>query len=285
MHEHVDATGRRTPWLDLGRPERGTVVWLHGFADRPDTFLRVAPGLLPDYRILAPAMPGFGHGWIEPTETHDVHAFGRWMADVLDDIVDEPVHLVGNSLGGATALAIAAQRPAWLRSLVPLNSAGMRVRGAPSVLEEFEQGDILFEVRGRPDYDRLMKRLFAKPMVVPAVVNHFLCSEYARQADWFVRVAGDLASSRETLHGEGWSSAIDLTAIDVPTLVLWGDRDSLFPVSHAQAMARQIPGARLELIPGIGHCPHLESPGNLAQAVRRFVQTVGRGNTGPRREG
>lgn len=274
VREHVDERGRRTPWLELGEARQGTLVWLHGFADRPDIFLRVAPGLLADFRIVAPAMPAFGYGWIDPSERHDVDAFGAWMHDVLEDIVDGPAHLIGNSLGGVTALAVAARRPAWLRSLLPLNSAGVRVAGEPSVIEEFEAGDNLFEIRVPGDYDALMGRLFSGPMAIPPFVDTFLYREYARQADWFLKVSADLSASEERFGGEGWSAAVDLSAIEVPTLVVWGDRDTLFPVSHAQVLAREIPGARLELIPGIGHCPHLESPGRLARAIRRFVQTL-----------
>ncbi|MEO0602517.1 MAG: alpha/beta fold hydrolase [Myxococcota bacterium] len=274
VREHVDARGRRTPWLDLGTPREGTIVWLHGFADRPDTFLRVAPRLVGDYRIIAPAMPAFGEGWRDPAETHTLDAFGEWLHDVLDAIVVDDVHLVGNSLGGATAMAVAARRPAWLRSLVPLNSAGVRTVDAPSVLEEFEAGQNLFEIRAFEDYHGLMSRLFAVPAKLPPFLDAFLFSEYARQADWFVRVTDDLSATEERFGGEGWTAAIDLSAIDVPTLVLWGDRDTLFPVSHAQVLARHIPDARLELIPGIGHCPHLESPGRLATALRRFVKTL-----------
>ncbi len=275
VREHVDDRGRRTPWLDLGAPHQGTIVWIHGFADRPDTFLRVAPRLLDRFRVVAPAMPAFGDGWRDPGATHTVDAYGGWMHGVLDAIVGEgPVHLVGNSLGGVTAMAIAARRPHWLSSLVPLNSAGVRTLEAPSVLEEFESGDNLFEIRGLEDYHGLMRRLFAAPVKVPPFLEAFLFNEYASQADWFARVTADLAASEERFGGDGWTSAVDLTAIEVPTLVLWGDRDTLFPVSHAQVLARQIPYARLELIPGIGHCPHLESPGRLARSLRRFVETL-----------
>lgn len=272
VHEHVGTRSRRTPWLELGTPRRGTLVWLHGFSDQPESFLRTAAHLVDDFRIIAPAMPAFGNGWRDPVETHNASAFARWMRELLDDVLqDEPAHLVGNSLGGVTALKVAAQRPPWLRSVVALNSAGMRVRGVPSVLEEFEDGEILFEVRTWEDYQNLLGRLFTKPLVPPLIDRHMF-REYARQADWFVRVARELSESELVATGEGWESAVALEAIDVPTLVLWGDQDTLFPVTHAELMAQHIPRGRLELIEGVGHCPHIESPSRLAASVRRFVQ-------------
>jgi len=275
VREHTGRRGRRTPWLDLGTAHEGTIVWLHGFADRPDTFLRVASRLHHRHRIIAPAMPAFGDGWVEPDATYDVELFATALHEVLDDIVDDDrVHLVGNSLGGVTALAVAVRRPPWLRSLVPLNSAGVRVHGVSCVLGEFEAGVNLFEVHDRSDYDELMDRLFATRVAVPALIDTYLYDEYARNVDWYVKVTSDLSSTDERFAGEDWTAAVDLGAIEVPTLIVWGDRDTLFPVSHAQVLARAIPNARLELIPGVGHCPHLESPGRLARALRRFVQTL-----------
>ena len=80
VHRHVDRRGRATPWLEVGRPARGTLVWLHGFSDRFDTILQVAPHLASEWRILSPSMAGFGEGWGDPVETHTFDAYAGWVA-------------------------------------------------------------------------------------------------------------------------------------------------------------------------------------------------------------
>ena len=83
---HLDGRGRRTLWLDMGRPKRGTVVWLHGFSDRPAGFLRTALHLAQDHRVVAPALPAFHDGWVDPDETHTIPAYGTWLEPVLPGV-------------------------------------------------------------------------------------------------------------------------------------------------------------------------------------------------------
>jgi pimeloyl-ACP methyl ester carboxylesterase len=98
----------------------------------------------------------------------------------------------------------------------------------------------------------------------------FLADQLRRSADWYERLMLDLHTSEVAGNIDGVQSNVDLASIRVPTLVVWGERDSLFPVLHGEHVARSIPGARLEVLKGVGHCPHLETPELLAAAFRRF---------------
>ncbi len=271
---HRDPEGRRTPWLDLGEPRRGTIVWLHGFSDEPDSFLRSARHLAADYRIVAPALPGFGLGWIDPDEQYTMQAFGEWATRFVMEAVSEPVHIAGNSLGGVAALTVAATVPGRVRSVVALNTAGLDVHHVPSLVDEFRGGDTLFEVRSRKDYDTLIGRLFATPVQIPGLVDAHLYRAYASQADWFARIAEDLKATAAAARGPDWEAAVEPADIRAPTLVLWGDRDTLFPVPLAERLAELLPAGRLELLLGVGHCPHIESPHRLAAALRRFYDSL-----------
>jgi pimeloyl-ACP methyl ester carboxylesterase len=62
-----------------------------------------------------------------------------------------------------------------------------------------------------------------------------------------------------------------LPALRVPTLVVAGGDDRLTPLTHAEALAKAIPGAELEVIPGAGHLPYLESPDRFAERVLAFL--------------
>jgi len=117
VREHTDARGRVTPYLLAGTPRRGHLVWLHGFGDRFDTILQAAPRLMDDWQILAPSMPAFGEGWVDPAETHTFDAYADWMFAVLRDVAPPRFHLMGNSLGGATAVKVAARRGLTGRSI------------------------------------------------------------------------------------------------------------------------------------------------------------------------
>jgi pimeloyl-ACP methyl ester carboxylesterase len=268
---HRDRKGRVTPYLECGTAKDGTLVWLHGFSDQPDSFLRVATALVPRYRVIAPALPGFGEGWVDARERHTFESYASWMGEVTRALAHDRFHLMGNSLGGATALAIAAESSAGIESLVPVNSAGVEMPGVPSVAHEMRDGKNLFAVRDHAGYEQLLARIFARPPKVPRPVRRHLAAKLRRSADWYVRVADDLGQSRVQEHGDGSSAHVDLRRISAPTLVVWGDRDSLFPLAHGEHVARTIPAARLEILEGVGHCPHLERPAKLADAFLRFA--------------
>jgi pimeloyl-ACP methyl ester carboxylesterase len=63
-------------------------------------------------------------------------------------------------------------------------------------------------------------------------------------------------------------------AARMPTLIVWGDRDNMIPVSHAYAAHSAIPGSRLEIIENAGHYPHVESPVRFAEIVTDFMSTT-----------
>jgi pimeloyl-ACP methyl ester carboxylesterase len=275
--QHRDKRGRVTPYLECGQALApvGTIVWLHGFSDEPDSFMQTARGLAGRYRIVAPALPGFG-GWVDRNERHTLEAYAAWLGEVVHDLGGERFHLMGNSLGGAAAIAIAAaDHGAHVASLVPVNSAGLDIAGVRSVNDEMREGHNLFAVHDRAGYDGFLKRIFAKPPLVPGPVRAKLTSQLSGSAQWYDRIVADMLESARLPAGEGVMSSVDLPSINAPTLVVWGDRDTLFPLAHAQHLARAIPNVKLEVLEGVGHCPHIESPARLATAVRSFFDTIG----------
>jgi pimeloyl-ACP methyl ester carboxylesterase len=237
--------------------------------------LRTAARLIGRYRVVAPAMPGFGDGWVDPTEHHTLEAYGVWLREVVGDLGGERYHLMGNSLGGATAIAIAASEgPGRVASLVAVNSGGLDLAGVRSVNDEMRDGQNLFAVRDHEGFERFLRRVFARRPYIPRPVRARLAAELRRSANWYERLVADMLETK--VHTSAVSaSATDLARIRVPTLVVWGDRDTLFPLSHGEHLARAIPDAKLAVLQGVGHCPHLESPKRLAEAFTRFASALG----------
>jgi pimeloyl-ACP methyl ester carboxylesterase len=275
LKHHRGVRGRVTPYLECGDAKEGTVVWLHGFNDEPDSFLRTAARLVGRYRVVAPAMPGFGDGWLDPAERHTLDAYASWLGEVACELGGHRFHLMGNSLGGSTAIAIAAaEGPGRVASLVAVNSGGLDLTGVHSVNDEMRAGRNLFAVRDREGFERFLQRVFANRPYMPRPVLVRLAAELRRSADWYERLVADMIETK--LHTSSFGASVtNLAEIRVPTLVVWGDRDSLFPLSHGQHLARTIPGAKLAVLEGVGHCPHLETPRRLAEAFTRFASTLG----------
>ena len=268
---YTDSQGRATPYLELGEPVLGTLVWLHGFGDRPDTFLPTAASLAKDYRILIPALPGFS-GWLDQRERHTFDAYVGWLEGVLLDIAGPRFHLMGNSLGGAITLSLAGRMKDRVITAIPVNSSGVKLLGVDCVGGEMSRGENLFEVRSRPEYDAFVARVFSRPPKLPRSIQDFLYREQTKNADWYRRVVGDLIASPPVRETDEASEYVDLSAIGVPTLVVWGEHDTLFPLAHARYLEERIAGAEQRVIQRCGHCPHLERPAELARAFREFAE-------------
>ena len=252
-------------FLRLPRPGRPRVVFLHGFSDRPESFL-VTASRLRDHDVLLPALPGF-HDGRAFDERYEVRRYAGWIASLLDALGFTDAHLCGNSLGGATGLVLAIERPDLVRTLIPLDAAGVDVPGVASVHDEVRDGRNLFLVRDPAEVDRFLERIFHRPpRVGPA--RPIVAVELARKSSAYAKIMDDLKVEGER-HAVG-GEIVDLGAIAQPTLVAWGERDSLFPLAVGEHLAARIPRARLHVFRDTGHCPHIERPFALAKVCRAF---------------
>ena len=267
---HYDRRGCRTPYLVAGRKRKGTVVWFHGFSDRRDSFLPAARSLLDEYEVIIPAMPAFDAGFVDYSRQHTFESYGDFAIDFLEGVCDRPAHIVGNSLGGATVLSAASRAPELVASVVPVNSAGIVIDGVPCIAAEALAGQNLFVMRSAEDFRAFQRRVTAKPLPIPRPLFTHVVEAYIANARWYQRLGDELMESPR-YESEGATAFYDLSAIRAPTLVVWGDRDSLFPVAHAQHLERSVQDGRLTVLEGIGHCPHVESPRQLGRILVDFL--------------
>lgn len=263
------AGGQHTDVLELGSPREGTVIFLHGFSDRPEHFLATAAILARHHRVLVPAMFGFGDGPIDVHADHSLETFGARALEIVDRIGGDRFHLMGNSLGGAASLAIATALGERVESLTLVDTAGVKPAGIPCVFDGFEQAENPFEVRTREDHEAFLRKVSHRPNPALGLVGDALFLEARANADWYSRLGHELAVSVRAFVDRGEDAFVDLAAIRTPTLVLWGEHDALFPPAIGRHIAARMPDARFELLRGVGHCPHLEAPGLLASAFRK----------------
>jgi pyruvate dehydrogenase E2 component (dihydrolipoamide acetyltransferase) len=186
----------------------------------------------------------------------------RMLAEAFDDAVPDgaPVHLVGHSLGGALALALADIRSRRIASLTLIAPAGLG--------PEIDAGALAGIIRASRAESLLpwLRRLTATP--------EGISEDYARAA-MAGRTAPALRAAQgamaEALFPDG-TQAFDLTAalarLSVPTAVLWGRDDHILPFRHALAADGEI---AIHLLKGAGHIPHVECPDRVAAILSRHI--------------
>ena len=223
------------------------LVLVAGLAGSGLWWRRVAPLLEAERRhVVLAELPGFGalggHRQLLP-----IVGMAEWLADQLAadgaDADNGPaVDLVGYSLGGSVCLRVAAARPELVRRLVLVSPGGV-----PS------QRALLAEIGSF-----LQMGWRAGPRFWPTLA-HDARRTGLRSLD---------AAGRDVRTDDATPLLPRITA---PTLLLWGDRDTVVPRGDIDRVAAGIAGARVEVFPGIGHVPMAECPEQLAAAIARFV--------------
>ena len=179
-------------------------------------------------------------------------------------------HVVGHSLGGLVAQQLALRHGALVRSLVLASSHAGASPWRKAVIESWIQlreltgGDAVRFANGT--LPLLVGRAFYEhPEQVQGLVR------FAERNPWPQDVA---AFSRQARAAAGHEARGRLGALDVPCLVLVGEDDLVNPPATARDLADAIPGARLEILPGVGHMPHIENRADFRAALERFLQTA-----------
>ena len=262
-------------------------LFVHGLAGSSTNWTDLGCALSPWLDSAAIDLPGFGRSGPAPANDYSMGSFARVVIDHLDRGGRAPVHLFGNSMGGAVSLRVAADRPDLVRTLTLISPAvpDLRVRrpgtdpammllllpGARGVMEK-RFAVISPEQRARG----MIELCFADPSRVPAsrlaeaVEDIEERRDVAFASDAFARsLRGLVGSYVSTGRRSPWSHLARITA---PTLVVWGDRDRLVDVALAPRVARTVPGARLLVLPNTGHVAQLEDPATTARAFLALLE-------------
>lgn len=264
---HVEALGLATAYVELGPPEAEPVVFVHGYASNHLAWRENLLALSRSYRAIALDLAGHG-GTAKPMAPYTVTYYARHVASFLEALNLGRVTLVGVSLGGAIAGTVALRWPQRLARLVLVDAAGVGRKGQSWASRRLFMPALFWQVLGRPKRPVLRRFLeeaiFASPAlateeVIDEMVDAHLNSRLAALFTGFTLMLPDAH-----LYPR-------LPQIQLPTLIIWGSEDRTFPVSDAHDAARQIPGARLEVVDGVGHVPMQESPQAFNQILEAFL--------------
>jgi pimeloyl-ACP methyl ester carboxylesterase len=191
-------------------------------------------------------------------------------ASVLDGRVVGPAHVLGHSMGGYIAQTLTLRRPDLVRSLVLVGTGPGEPTHEPVPPATLEQWLANAHLPPENYARRTMHLSFAEGW---REANETLYEQLVAErveyptppACW--RAQYD-ACLRFIEHG------LPIERISVPTLVVHGDGDRVVPISNGRAIASRIPGAELEVIPGVGHYPYLEEPARFAAVVGAFLDRI-----------
>ncbi len=264
--------GSSTNWTDL-----------MDLLSRPGTARPGAPAL----DCTAVDLPGFGYSPPPADDDYTVSGHARAVIDLIDGLGTWPVHLVGNSMGGAVATRVAARRPDLVRTLALVSPALPDLRPRPLPLRlalataPGAGQAIMSWLRHLPAErrtDQTVRDLFADPARLHPARREQEIAELRRRdalpyADRALMLSARslVAEYFRTGPGSLWR---DAARVRVPVLVLHGSQDRLVNPATAAKAARSFRLARVVVLPGVGHVAMMERPALVAGELREFYEWV-----------
>jgi pimeloyl-ACP methyl ester carboxylesterase len=275
VEEHnVEIDGLPIRYLAAG--EGPPLILLHGAGDNALDWRWVMPTLAATHRVYAPDLPGSPDS-ARPPADYSPAFFGRFVAGFLDALGIERAAMVGNSLGGLVALRVALSEPARVAALVLVDSAGLgpEVNPAFTTVNVPGLGEAAMPFWRTPigAHQRAWGRtalLFAHP---PRSVPREWLAEQRRLAQSPGYLEAHLTALRALVRPIGQREVLveRLPSLKVPTLVVWGERDRVFPERQAREAVVRLQEGSLALIPDCGHMPHVECPERFLAALDGFL--------------
>ena len=248
---------------------KGTLLCLHGYPESShiyEALVGAAAGA--GWRALAPDLPGYGDSDPDPphTWTRMVDAVQAFWAEAIA----EPVVLVVHDWGGLIGLRWACDHPEAVRALV-ISDTGFfpdgHWHGLAEVLRTEGQGEEVVAGITRESFGQLLRG------VTPAFDDDAL-DEYFKAFGDDVRRRGQLELYRSGEFSELEAYDGKLAALGVPALIVWGEDDPFAPVAGAHRLAKELPGARLEVLGGAGHFVFDERPEETTALILEFLADV-----------
>jgi pyruvate dehydrogenase E2 component (dihydrolipoamide acetyltransferase) len=264
----ADVGGRKISYAGAG--EDGDVILLvHGYGGDRNSWLFLQEPLAARYRVYALDLPGHG------TSAKDVGAgpagpegpagalsvLAGAVTGVLDALGAERAHLVGHSMGGAVALAVAARDPGRIASLTLIAPSGFGSEINAGYLRGFA------DAQTRRELKPVVGQLFAdEQLVTRQLVEDLLAYKRLDGVDEALYALVDTLLDGDVQRAD---SAALMAAIGdaVPVTVVWGGADRIIPAAQAESVA----GAVRHLIDGAGHMPHMERPAEVQAAIEETI--------------
>lgn len=271
----TDGAGRQIYAMESGRGDCPKIL-VHGGLSEGSEWWPLAGRM--EGRVVIPDRPGCGLTYL-PIPHRDSFRDDavRWLDDVVDALGVPQVDLIGNSLGGYTSLVYALVHPGRVRRLALV--------GAPAGL--FRKVPFFVRLWGNPVAGQIISR---RPITDPEKMRAVFQQILAVHADRIPRRALEVMVAGAALPGVGRYAfqmlrevtnlrgipphlliASELTALQTPTLFVWGEEDAFGVPADADRVWERMPSARLRAVPDAGHLPQMDQPDAVAEAVAGFL--------------
>ncbi len=268
-----DGQGAKIHYRDDGKKEGPAILLIHGSNSQLQTWEPLVALLGDKYRVISLDLYGHGLTGPKPTGDYDTETNIAAAVKVLDAVGVEKAYWVGNSMGGGLAWRAGLSVPQRVSGLVLIDASGAQVEqkvqpylGA-RLAQTWIGQRLLPEITPRFLVKSSLQENFARPeRLTEELVDRYwelLRFPGNRQA------AVDRAKARR--EPEKWA---EVGSLKMPVLLLWGEQDTVIPLSHARAFRNAIPQSQLITYADAGHLPMEETPEQVARDIDSWMENI-----------
>ena len=267
--------GQTIHYKALGNPNRQLALLIHGWSSSWYALSPLMVSLSQRFYCVAVDLPGYGQS--PPlSQRATIPTYAELMARFCEELSDNPVVLVGHSMGGMIGLTLALKYPALVERMVllgptitgKLSTMINLMIGPITILERFGLGSLIVSLVEKAIVgitDRLMRPVsFSERSGITEQDYHRLRSDARHPGQGRVRAECFYAMRENDLSGK-------LSNLDIPTLVIWGAEDNTVPLRDASVLADEWPEADLRILPKAGHWPQFETPEQTRRLIASFL--------------
>jgi pimeloyl-ACP methyl ester carboxylesterase len=269
--QFIDIEGLQVHLRDEGpRDDPSPIVLLHGTSASLHTWDGWTGALVEQqHRVIRFDLPAFGLTGPAPDNDYTIERYAQTVIKVLDSLNVQHATLAGNSLGGYIAWATAVIYPSRVKNLVLIDPSGYPF--------ESESLPLAFKIASTPVLNKIMTGFLPRSLVESSVKNVYgdpsLVSDELidRYFDLTTRKGNRQALAERFKQTQPGQMAERISEIQVPTLILWGQKDRLIPPSLAERFHQDIDNSQVHIFPALGHVPQEENPQQTVEVLLTFL--------------
>ncbi|GAC17800.1 alpha/beta fold hydrolase [Paraglaciecola arctica] len=270
--QFLSLSGMQVHYRDEGPKEDPLpIILVHGTSASLHTWNGWTEVLSDHHRVIRFDMPGFGLTGPHPQSKYRIEDYAKTLIKLMDAMGIDSAIVAGNSLGGYVAWSAAVLFPERVAKLVLVDSSGYPF--------ESDSVPIAFRIYSSP----ILKFLFGN--IMPrSVVKSSLANVYGnpdkitedlvdRYFELSTREGNREALAKRFVETKAGQLADRVSELTQETLIIWGDKDHLIPISSGHRFHREIPNSQFKSFSDLGHVPHEEDPLATVQAVEKFLHS------------
>lgn len=244
---------------------KDSIVFIHGFGGDSINWAKLAP-YLTDYRVVALDLIGFGKSEKDAQlDYHFIDQANRVLA-FTEALGIKNFHVAGNSMGGGITLAIAINYPEKIKTATLFNAAGVN-QYASEWYKRSRTDDVNeLQTKSPEDFEKTYAMSMSKPPFVPWPILKF------RQQAEVKNHALKYQAFHDFARGEQANLIPQLSSINLPVLIIWGNEDKILDVGNADIIEQKVANSQKVILDGIGHLPMMEAPEQCAKALLNFIE-------------